>query len=87
MLASEPVSYALQIDLRASVPWSEWPMAADRSPVRVTLEHESESFIIQPGQLRAGSWSIEFYKRLAADSQPFEVSAIRRVGIADLPWR
>jgi C4-dicarboxylate-specific signal transduction histidine kinase len=87
VLASEPVSYALQIDLRASVPWSEWPMAADRSPVRVTLEHEGESFMIQPGQLRAGGWPIEFHKPLAAESQPFEVVAIRRVGVADLPWR
>ena len=87
VLASEPVSYALQIDLRASVPWSEWPMATDRSPVRVVLEHASESFIIQPGQLRAGGWPIEFRKLLAAESQPFEVVAIRRVGLADLPWR
>ena len=30
VLAAEPTSYALQMDLRAVVPWSEWPMAPKR---------------------------------------------------------
>ncbi len=59
-------------------------MPADRSPVRMTLEHKGESFIIQPGLLRAGGCHIYFHKRLAADSQPFEVVAIRRVGVAEV---
>ncbi|MEO5670714.1 MAG: two-component sensor histidine kinase, partial [Ramlibacter sp.] len=35
VLASEPASFALQMDLRAVVPWNEWPMARESSPVRV----------------------------------------------------
>ncbi|SFB91241.1 His Kinase A (phospho-acceptor) domain-containing protein [Polaromonas sp. OV174] len=86
VLASEPASYALDIDLRSAVPWSEWPMAADSSPVRVTLEHEGQTFVIQPGRLREGGWQFEFHKHLAAASQPFDMVAVRQVGMADLPW-
>ena len=45
----------------------------DSSPVRVTLEHEGQSFVLQPGQPAAGGWPLEFHKHLAADSQPFDV--------------
>jgi signal transduction histidine kinase len=86
VLASEPASYAMQIDLRATVPWDEWPMVPETSPVRVTLEHEGQRFVVQPGQLRAGGWRFEFHKHLAADSQPFDMVAVRRVGLDELPW-
>lgn len=86
VLAAEPTSFALQMDLRATVPWSEWPMAPDTSPVRVTLEHDSQSFVVQPGRIGAGGWRFDFHKHLAADSQPFDVVAIRQVGWAELPW-
>jgi signal transduction histidine kinase len=94
--AAEPTSYALTIDLRAMVPWSEWPMAPDRSPVRVTLVHAGQQFVLQPGDpsLRgepgaaraASGWRFEFHKHLAADSQPFDVVAVRQVGWSELPW-
>ena len=29
VLASDPASYSLQMDVRAVVPWSEWPMAPE----------------------------------------------------------
>lgn len=86
VLASEPASYAMQIDLRATVPWSEWPMAVETSLVRITLEHEGQRFVVQPGRLRDGGWRFEFHKHLAADSQPFDMVAVRRVGLGELPW-
>ncbi len=86
VLAAEPTSFALQLDLRAVVPWSEWPMAPDTSPVRVTLTHEGQSFVVQPGLLRGGGWLFEFHKHLATESQPFDVVAVRQVGWGELPW-
>ncbi|MCJ0761803.1 sensor histidine kinase [Variovorax terrae] len=86
VLAAEPASYALLVDLRATVPWSEWPMAPETSPVRVTLDYASQTFVLQPGRLQGGGWRHEFHKHLAADSQPFDVVAVRQVGWGELPW-
>ncbi len=86
VLAAEPASFALTMDLRAVVPWSEWPMAPEASPVRLTLEHASQSFVLQPGRIGHGGWRFDFHKHLAADSQPFDVSALRQVGWGELPW-
>lgn len=89
VLASRPASFALQMDLRAVVPWSEWPMAPQTSPVRVTLEQASQTFVVQRGALdigSGGSWRFGFSKHLAADSQPFDVVGLRTVGWAELPW-
>ena len=86
VLAAEPTSYALQMDLRAVVPWSEWPMAPDTSPVRVTLEQAGQQFVLQPGRIGEGGWRFEFQKQLATDSQPFNVVALRQVGWSGLPW-
>jgi signal transduction histidine kinase len=86
VLAGEPASFALQMDLRAMVPWNEWPMARETSAVRVTLEHEGSSFVVQPGRMREGGWRFDFHKHLAADSQPFDMVATRQVGWAELPW-
>lgn len=86
VLGAEPASYALLIDLGATVPWSEWPMAPASSPVRVTLDYAGQQFVIQPGQLQGGGWRFDFHKVLAADSQPFEVVAARQVGWQALPW-
>ena len=86
VLAAEPTSYALQMDLRAVVPWSEWPMAPDTSPVQVTLEHDKQRFVLQPGRISEGGWRFEFRKQLATDSQPFDVVALRQVSWGELPW-
>ncbi|MCX7255312.1 MAG: ATP-binding protein [Polaromonas sp.] len=86
VLGADPSSYALLIDLRATVPWSEWPMRPDSSPVRVTLEHQGQRFLLQPGQVRDGGWRFDFHKHLAADSQPFDMVAVRQVGWQALPW-
>jgi signal transduction histidine kinase len=86
VLASQPSSFALLMDLHAVVPWNEWPMAPQASPVRVTLEHESQTFVVQRGDVGAGGWRFDFHKHLAADSQPFDVAAVRHVGVGELPW-
>ncbi len=84
--AALPASYAVQIDMRSMVPWEEWPMRPDASPVRVTLEYLDQRYIVQPGNEAKGLWHFDFRKRLAADSQPFDVVATRSAGWSDLPW-
>jgi signal transduction histidine kinase len=87
VLSAQPASYALQMDLRPAIPWSEWPMAPQGSPVRVTLEHAGQQFVLQPGQATGPAWwEYRFGKHLASDSQPFDVVAVRGAGPADLPW-
>jgi C4-dicarboxylate-specific signal transduction histidine kinase len=90
VLAATPTSYALTIDMRAMVPWSEWPMQADTSAVRVTLEHAGQTHIVQPGtaagELPSRGWRFGFHKLLAAESQPFDVVATLTVGWSQLPW-
>lgn len=84
--AATPSSYAVQIDLRGMVPWEEWPMKPEASPVRVTLEYRDQRFVVQAGNNADGPWRFEFRKRLAADSQPFDVVATRSAGWSELPW-
>jgi len=90
VLAAEPTAYALSIDLRAMVPWAEWPMKPETSPVRVRLEHTGQSFTLQPGDSVAldngRGWRFEFHKHLAAQSQAFDVVAVRQMGWPELPW-
>ncbi|MDZ4398575.1 sensor histidine kinase [Hydrogenophaga sp.] len=87
VLASEPASFALTIDLQALVPWEEWPMAAETSTVRVELEHAGQRHVVQPGRLQAGTGSrFEFHKVVAAESQPFDVVATQTVSWRQWPW-
>jgi signal transduction histidine kinase len=86
VLAAEPASFALLMDVRAIVPWSEWPMQPQSSPVRVTLDQDGQSFVLQPGESRGWGWRFDFGKHLASQSQPFNVVARLDVGAAQLPW-
>ena len=86
VLAAEPTSFSIQLDLHAVVPWSEWPMAPDTRPVRMTLDNGKQSYVLQPGRIGEGGWRFEFHKYLATDSQPFEVVGLRQVGWDELPW-
>jgi hypothetical protein len=86
VLAAQPSSYALLIDVHASVPWSDWSMPVQSSPVRVTLEHTGQVFVVQPGRVTGSGWRFEFRKHLASESQPFDVVAVRQVGWLELPW-
>jgi len=84
--AADPESYAIQIDMQAMVPWNEWPMARDASGVNVTLELEGRHLVLQAGRLGDGGWRYVFRKRLAAESQPFDMVAMRHVTWGELPW-
>lgn len=86
VLAGQPASHALLLDLRATVPWDEWPMAPADSPVRAALEHGGERFVIQAGRRAQHGWHYSFHKLLAAQSQPFDVVLERDVGWSELPW-
>ena len=86
VLAAQPSSFALLIDVSASVPWSDWSMPVQSSPVRVTLEQAGQVFVVQPGRVAGSGWRFEFHKHLASVSQPFEVVAVRQVGWLELPW-
>ncbi len=86
VLAAEPSSYGLLVDVKGTVPWDEWPMRPESSPVRVTLEQGGQAFVVQPGRIGSGGWLFDFHKHLASASQPFDVVALRHVGWAELPW-
>ena len=87
VIGALPISYALAIDLATAVPWRDWPMDPKTSPVRVTLEHAGQRFVVQPGAAAAGGgWHFDFRKVLASDSQAFELVAEQRVAWTELPW-
>jgi hypothetical protein len=86
VLAAQPSSFALLIDVSASVPWSDWSMPVQSSLVRVTLEQAGQVFVVQPGRVTESGWRFEFRKHLASVSQPFELVAVRQVGWLELPW-
>jgi signal transduction histidine kinase len=86
VLASDPASYAVEVNLAASVPWSEWPLERD-GPVRVALGWEGQSLVVQPGYgylYPIGSFAAR--KTLASTSQPLELTMSRDVGLTELPW-
>jgi signal transduction histidine kinase len=90
VLAAEPASFALRIDVGRMVPWDEWPLERD-GPVRVLLSHGGETLTLQPGSRRdaqpAGlTEGFVFAKPLAAPSQPFELRLQRATGPAEWPW-
>lgn len=85
VLAAEPASFALQMDLDALVPTAEWPLARDGA-VQVKLVQGSQERVWAPGRLAGGGWRFEFDKHLASESQPFDLQLAQRVGFAELPW-
>lgn len=84
--ATAAAGHAVQINLTAAVPWDEWPVNPQQSPVRVTLEYEGKRHVLQRGAANDGPWHYDFSKPLAAASQPFEVVAFRTADWRDLPW-
>ncbi|MDQ7958658.1 MAG: ATP-binding protein [Pseudomonadota bacterium] len=86
VLAAQPSSFALAIDLAGTIPWRDWPMDPRHSPVRVRVEQGDRAFTVQPGRAAVGPWTFGFRKTLAAQSQPFDVVAERSVRWAELPW-
>lgn len=90
VLAAEPMAYALTINMRGMVPWGDWPMKPDVSPVRVALEHEGQSLELQRGSAPTADiqrgWRFDFRKHLAAESQSFDVVASQTFTWYQLPW-
>jgi signal transduction histidine kinase len=87
LLAAEPASFALQVDLRAAVPWNEWPMRRDDSPVRLGLEQSGQVLVLQAGRApahAAGRFTVR--KPLASASLPLDLVASRDLGWNELPW-
>lgn len=85
VLAAEPASFALRLDLDALVPAAEWPLQRDGA-VRVVLAQGGQQRVWAPGRLAGAGWRFDFSKHLASDSQPFELQLAQRVGWAALPW-
>jgi signal transduction histidine kinase len=86
LLLASDAGHALQIDMRGLAPWSEWPMQAQTSPVRVALVSAGQHFVLQAGRSDGAAWRFDFSKHLATDSQPFDVVAEVQVGWSQLPW-
>lgn len=86
VLAAEPLSHALLLDLRAMVPQPEWPAELAGS-TRVELVLGSQAFALNEHTPQPGLRQFTFRKKLATASQPFEVVLSRSLGWAELPWR
>ena len=94
--ASDPVSFALLVDIRALVPWREWPMVHETSPVRIALKYAKQELLLQPGleiSDNASGWRLEFRQPLTdkagdkpGDQQTIEFIAERQIGWDELPW-
>lgn len=68
---------ALDIDARALVPADDWPYAPG-GPVQVELQQGEQRLVLTPAGPAAGSGGrFEFRKRLAAESQPFDVVVVQ----------
>ena len=85
-LAGLGAGHALQLDLRATIPWDEWPMDAQTSPVQVQLQYQGQAFTVQAGRRLEHGWHYDFHKLLASQSQPFDVVLKRDIGWGELPW-
>jgi C4-dicarboxylate-specific signal transduction histidine kinase len=83
--AGTPSSYALHIDADAAVPWADWPLPRE-GPVRVLLQLDGSSRVLQPGAGEPGRWRLAAEKRLASESQPFTVTVTRTLHAGELPW-
>ena len=85
VLAAEPASYALRIDMAGLTAQAEWPFAGDALTV-LWLESAAGRRTLQAGREQSGPARFEARKLLAAESQPFELGARRDLGWAQLPW-
>jgi signal transduction histidine kinase len=90
VLAAEPASFALRIDLPRLVPWDTWPIARD-GPVAVELVRGDARFVLVPGTARADAPAgltpgFTFAEPLDSASQPFELRLRAATGPAQWPW-
>ncbi|MDR0226785.1 MAG: two-component sensor histidine kinase [Burkholderiaceae bacterium] len=87
-----PASYALALDLRATIPADEWPLPPATSPVRAWLTLGHQAFVVQPGRQPPApgadwaGWTWEVSKTLASPSQPLVLHLSQRLDATVLPW-
>lgn len=86
--AGQPASYALHLDLRATLPQPEWPLPPATSPVRVWLSYQGQELLLQPGAAQATDpgWAWSSSKTLASPSQPLELRLRQKLDLSLLPW-
>ena len=90
VLDALPASVVLTLDLRAMMPWREWPVAAD-GPIAVSLAHDGQVLALQPGLVQGAMPSgltegFVFERALASRSQPFVLRLRLATGPAQWPW-
>lgn len=88
VLGGQPVSYAILVDIKAMVPWREWPMVNDASPVRVTLRHDRQEAVLQAGAEmadHASGWPLVFRQPLSALSTEQSATNSGNSGNPDSP--
>ena len=92
VLGQEASSFALLVDIKTMIPWQDWPMSRDDSPVRVALALEPQVMVLQEGKpaqaLNAAlqGWTFASLETLASATQPFSLRTSRHVGWGELPW-
>ncbi|WP_269758473.1 hypothetical protein [Variovorax sp. E3] len=70
VIGATPFSYALDIDLAGSVPWRDWPMNPQVSPVRLSLQRDGQQLVLQPGRPATGGWHFGLTKRWRRRASP-----------------
>lgn len=90
--AGLPASYALLLDLRATIPADEWPWPAGTSAVRAWLSLGGQAFVLQEGRPARqdgpgpAGWSWQVGKTLASPSQPLVLHLRQPLDASALPW-
>ena len=90
VLAQEASSFALLVDIKTMIPWQDWPMSRDTSPVRVSLALEPQVMVLQEGKSTADGtnpargWTFESLETLSSSTQPFSLITKRHVGWGEL---
>ena len=86
--AGQPSSYALKLDLLATIPQDEWPYPASHSPVRIWLSQGGQSLVLQPGAADAvrPGWAWSTSKTLSSPSQVLELHERYKPHPRLLPW-
>lgn len=83
--AGSPASFALHLDLHATVFTDDWPLPAS-SPVHAWLTLGQQRYEIQGATENAGRWYWQAEKTLAATSQPLALHMQQAVRASMLPW-
>ncbi|MEN9538284.1 MAG: hypothetical protein RLZZ126_519 [Pseudomonadota bacterium] len=90
VLGAEPLSLAATFDLRASIPWADWPMARDQHPMRLSVELDRQALVLQEGwrvNLVPGHMDFSISRPIAAPWTPaFRFEARQSYDLEDLPW-